>query len=179
MEENQQANCLFRSFCLRPNVRFETQREEEKIILLVRAHPVTQLHYIINSVVFLIFLVFLNLIPIPYLTFSQLIFINLMGIVFIFSYLWINFLKWFFNVGIVTNERVIDIDFSHLTYKEFTQAKIGKIEDVTSKINGYIDNIFNYGNIFVQTAGTDPNIEFMHVPKPNEVVKIINGLVSK
>ena len=45
-----------------------------------------------------------------------------------------SFLTWFFNVYIVTDERIIDIDFYNLTYKEVSDANLDKIEDVTYKM---------------------------------------------
>jgi hypothetical protein len=56
-------------------------------------------------------------------------------------------------------------------------AVINKIEDVTSKSGGFFSSVFDYGNVFVQTAGTEANVEFMNIPKPSEVVKIINSLL--
>ena len=88
-----------------------------------------------------------------------------------------NFLSWYFNVGIGTNHRVIDIDFHSLLYKEVTIALLEKVEDVTSKTSGFFSAIFNYGNVFLQTAGTEANIEFMNIPRPALIVKIVNQLV--
>ena len=79
----------------------------------------------------------------------------------------------------VTDERIIDIDFHSVLYKEVTIAMLKKIEDVTSKAGGFFSSLFDYGNVFVQTAGTEANIEFMNVPKPSQVAKIINQLLSK
>jgi hypothetical protein len=107
------------------------------------------------------------------------IFFNLFAIGIVFGYFWFNLVGWFFNVGIVTNQRIIDIDLHSILYKEVTMAIIKKIEDVTSKSGGFFSSVFNYGNVFVQTAGTEANIEFMNIPKPSEAAKIINSLLQK
>ena len=60
-----------------------------------------------------------------------------------------------------------------------TATTISKIEDVTSKVGGFFRSIFDYGNILVQTAGEEPNIEFLGVPHPSQIVKIINELMGK
>ena len=86
---------------------------------------------------------------------------------------------WYFNLGIITTERVIDVDFSTILYKERTTAYYDKIEDVTVKTGGFLASIVNYGNIFVQTAGTEANIEFMNIPEPGKVAEIINNYVEK
>jgi hypothetical protein len=74
---------------------------------------------------------------------------------------------------------VIDIDLHSILYKEVTMAVLGKIEDVTSKSGGFFSSIFNYGNVFVQTAGTEANVEFINIPRPSEVTKIINSLLPR
>ncbi len=164
------------SFCIRPSVKFESQANDEEVLLVLRAHPITQIPWIVNGIIFIVILIFLDFVFLGSLKVNQGFFINFLGIVFILSYLWFNFLGYFFNVGIVTDMRVIDIDFNAVIYKEFTDASLSKIEDITAKSGGYFASIFDYGNIFTQTAGTEVNIEFLKVPKPSQVVSIINSL---
>ena len=38
-------------------------------------------------------------------------------------------------------------------------------------------SLFNFGNVFVQTAGNELNIEFTNVPGSSDVVKIINSVI--
>lgn len=170
---------ILHSFCIKPGYRFETQHPTEQIILVLRAHPITQIPWIFNSFILSILLILINIVLPNFLTFSQIIFFNLLGLAVIFAYVLFNFLSWFFNVGIITNERIIDVDFHAVIYKEVTETQLGKVEDVTAKSAGFFSSIFNYGNIFVQTAGTEVNIEFPNVPRPAEVTKIINQLVPK
>lgn len=170
---------LFHSYCSYPDIHFETQHRSEIVILVLRAHPITQVSWFINSFIFFIFLIVLNFIPLSFFSLNQIIFINIFGISIILSYLWFNFLSWFFNVGIVTSERIIDIDFHMILYKEVTATRLDRVEDITSKSGGYLASFFDYGNIFVQTAGTEANIEFFNIPHPSRVVQIINGLLAK
>lgn len=166
------------SFCIRPDVRFDIQEKDEEVILVLRAHPITLLPWIINSIILFILLILVNIVFGSILSPAQFFLLNLTVIIFILSYLWFNFLAFFFNVGIVTNKRVIDIDFSTVIYREVTDANLDKIEDITSKSGGYFASLFDYGNVFIQTAGTDVNIEFLKIPKPAQVVGIINSFIS-
>lgn len=166
------------AFCIRPNISFDIQDTGEEVILFLRAHPITQLYWIVNGLILSILLIVLNFIFPTIFTPQQIFFINIAGIFFIGAYLWANFLTYFFNVGIVTNKRVIDIDFHAIIYKETTEADLGKIEDITAKSGGYFASLFNFGDVFIQTAGTEVNIEFLKIPRPSEVVNIINHLAS-
>jgi membrane protein YdbS with pleckstrin-like domain len=169
---------FLKPFIRNPKISGDFKEKEEEVVLLVRSHPITQISWIINGVfIFLILLAF-NYIFFPYISPPQQIFINFFTVIFIFSYWWFNFLSWYFNVGIITNKRIIDIDFYGLIYKEITSAKLEKIEDITVKAGGFLPSIFNFGNIFIQTAGTEINIEFINIPFPNKVRDLINNLTG-
>ncbi|MBI4008697.1 PH domain-containing protein [Candidatus Roizmanbacteria bacterium] len=178
MDKVKTSHSLLHAYCIKPAYRFETQQADEQIILMLRAHPITQLPWILNSFFLFVLLVFLNFLFPQFFSTSQIIFLNLFGGTVIFSYIWFNILSWFFNVGIITNERIIDVDFHGVIYKEVTETKLSKVEDVTTKSGGFIASLFNYGNVFIQTAGTELNIEFINIPKPSEATKIINDLIT-
>jgi len=162
----------------KPNIRFESQHDDEETIMALRSHPITQVFWVINAFIILLILFFVNMLLPMIFNVNQIIFINLFGLVFVFFYSWYNFLNWYFNVGIITNQRVIDVDYYYILYKEITVADLAKIQDITVKTGGFLGSLLNYGNIFIQTAGTDPNIEFINISKPNRVREIIDGLTK-
>lgn len=173
-----QSCLLLNSLNVRPAVRFGGQGPNEEVILLLRAHPVTQIFWVVNSIILLVLLGELNQIVPIFLNPQQILFLNVFSIAFILSYVWSNFLVWFFNVGIVTNERIVDIDFTNILYEDVAAAKLNKIDEVNGVTAGFFGSIFNYGNIFVKTFSDENNIEFLNVPMPNDVVLIINSLAK-
>jgi hypothetical protein len=89
------------------------------------------------------------------------------------------FMTWYFDVYIITNRRVIDIDFINLLTKKFSEAELSKIQDVTSEVSGVSQTVFNYGNVLIQTAAEINEIHFTKIPHPDRVVKIIQELTEK
>ncbi|KKP29278.1 MAG: hypothetical protein UR15_C0018G0004 [Parcubacteria group bacterium GW2011_GWA2_31_28] len=174
-----QSHHVLHSYCVYPETRFESQDNDEKVILTLRAHPFTQIHWIVKSFLLMIVFILINIFVASFLNLVQLIFLNFFGLVIVLSYVWFNFLNWFFNVGIVTTTQIIDIDFSSILYKEVSAARLNKVEDVTSKSGGYFESFFDYGDLFVQTAGAEKNVEFMNIPKPAEAIEVINTLLGK
>lgn len=170
---------FFHSFCVRPDVSFENQGADETVILMLRAHPITQLAWILNIVILFILLFVANLVFSASLGMTQVVLLNLFLVAFILSYGWLNILVYIFNVGILTTVKVVDIDFSAVIYKETTEARLDKVEDVTSKAAGYFASLFNFGDVFIQTAGTEANIEFQKVPRPADVVNFINEVTQQ
>ena len=99
--------------------------------------------------------------------------------VLIGSYFWFVFLNWYFNVGIISNKRIVDVDFNVVLYKEVTYTLLSHIEDVTSKSGGFFESVFDYGNLFIQTAGTEVNTEFINIPHPSAAAKIIDMVIQQ
>ena len=166
------------SFDIRPHVKFEMQRAHENIILLLRAHPITLVPWILNTIFFFIILVGLTFLFPLFLNSVQSFFLTVFFFVIILSYIFFNFLSWFFNVGIITNERVIDIDFTNVIYREITDTQLSRIEDMTTRSGGFLESFFDFGDLFIQTAGTEQNIEFDNIPTPSEAVEVINNLIN-
>lgn len=176
MDQVKQSSRFLDSLSFYPRIKLDVQHKDENIILLIREHPITQVPWIINTIGLGIILVLVNVLLPQFFTINQIIFINFFAIVLIFAYAWINFLRWYFEVGVVTNERIIDIDFKSVLYKEVSIAKLENIQEVSAKSAGYLGTLFNYGYIYVQTSGADIDIEFLNAPDPSYVVKFINKL---
>lgn len=179
MDELVTSHKLFHSFCIRPATRFDTQGDNEEVILVLRAHPVTLLPVFFNAFLLLAILIFVNFFFPTFLKPSQILFADLFFCAVIFAYCWHGFINWYFNVGIVSNQRVVDVDFSLILYKEVTYTLLAHIEDVTSKSGGFFESFFDYGNLFIQTAGTEVNTEFMNIPHPSAAAKIIDGVIQQ
>jgi hypothetical protein len=88
------------------------------------------------------------------------------------------FINWFFNVYIVTNERIVDVDFINILYKQVSSTRLNLIQDVTVKTGGVVRAFFDYGDVFVQTAGTEANFDFHAVPHPQQVAHEIEKLME-
>jgi hypothetical protein len=96
----------------------------------------------------------------------------------VYEFFFLNFLNWFYNISLVTNQRVIDFDFRVLFSKQVAATKIVQIEDVSLNEVGLIRSVFDYGDVKIQTAGTVEFFEFLAVPHPEKVVHIISDLIG-
>jgi len=170
---------LFSAFVPKPrNLRFETQEKKEKIVLLLRRHPITNVPWIL-LVILLAFAPFFikALVSLDFIPGNYQFILFLCWYLFTFAFAFEKFLTWFFNVSILTDERVIDIDFPTLLYRDITEAKIDRIQDVNIKTGGYVRSLFNFGDVLIQTAGAVPEICFEAVPDPQRVSQVINQLL--
>ena len=159
------------------NVEFANRKKNESVLFLLRRHLITNFPWVavfvlmIGAIFFALHFNILPYFPSPLQVVAVYAWLLLALIVF-----WSGFLSWYFNVNIVSNERVVDIDFYNLIYREVTDAEIEKIQDVTHKMGGILGIIFNYGDVYIQTAGTKPEIEFLKVPRPAAVANVLRKI---
>ena len=73
---------------------------------------------------------------------------------------------------------MIDIDFKSVFFHTSSEARLEKIEDVTSQQSGSFTNLLDIGTVHIQTAGTNAFIEFENVPKPREIQDILSDLLE-
>lgn len=154
----------------------EMQEQGETIELIIRSHVMTNLRW-----VFFAFIAAL----VPLVVYSDFgreqlyaqrlidvistpgqVFFTVMWYVVVASYSLQSSLLWFFNVLVVTNTRIVDLDVAWPSRRSITEADLRQVQDVSFSQVGFIANMFNYGDIHVQTAGIKQDIEILRVPDP-------------
>jgi hypothetical protein len=158
-------------------VKFADKDKDEEALVVLRRHPVTNAPWIILTIIMFFTLFFnfhfnwLGSLPV-----SLRLTVNYAWLVLTLLVAWSGLLSWYFNVSVISDKRIIDVDFHDLIYREVSDANLEKIEDVTHNMGGLFGIIFNFGDIYVQTAGAKPQIEFLKVPHPAQVASILRKL---
>ncbi len=175
---------LFPSYFDKPvGFTFAEQEDDEVIELLLRRHWITNVPWILISI-----LLFFT--PFIVISIDQSLALNIieqvptkvvlggliLWYVFTLAYILEQFLGWYFNIYIVTNQHLIDVDFHSLLSKEILEAGIENVESALSRIKGIFASLFNYGDVIVQTAAESQQITFDAVPFPDKVADRINDL---
>jgi len=174
---------FFSSFCEYPTgLSFQNQEAQEKIILLTRRHFITNISWLLLAFLlaalplfFPLLIRFLGLSLSP----SLLTLITLSYYLSLFGFVLVNFSLWYFNISLVTNKRVVDVDVHDILYRHIAETKLDLVEDVSYVQSGVLRSIFDYGDVLVQTAAETPNFEFDKANHPGRVVRIIADLIGK
>ncbi len=167
-------------------LHFETQDEDEEIILLLRAHVITNVPWIILVIALFLIPTIISvtnifdetLVPLG-LTSPSTRLLALGWYFLTFAIAFQNILSWYFNVYILTNKRVVDIDFQQLLYRKISSTDLSNVQDITYTKGGIPQTLFDYGNLHIQTAGTLPEFEFLAVPNPSRVQNEIEKAVEE
>ncbi len=79
---------------------------------------------------------------------------------------------------IVTNMRIINSVQTGFFNRQISELALDKIQDVSFKTKGALATFINFGDINVQTAGSDKLFMFEQIGKPQEVKDQIMELVA-
>ncbi|MBP7700848.1 PH domain-containing protein [Candidatus Woesebacteria bacterium] len=163
----------------KPNkLSIDIQAEDEQIILLLRQHLLTQLNWVFIALL-------LSLAPIlfsaanifDFLPMSYRIGGVLGWYLLVIGFSLESYLKWFYRVFVITDERIIDVDITSMIHKDISTTKLDKIEDISAVSSGFLSSIFDYGTVVIQTAGTEQVVEFEDVPHPAKVSTLLNEML--
>jgi uncharacterized membrane protein YdbT with pleckstrin-like domain len=160
--------------------KFIDQKDYEKIVYFLRRDTIV---FIQQALLF----VFLLAIPFGLYYFAQISFptllensivypllVILMSVYFltVWLVLFTSFIDYYLDFWIVTNDRIINVE-QHLFARTISELDLYKIQDVTGESTGFLQTIFNFGNVYVQTAGKVERFIFEQVPNPREVARKI------
>lgn len=171
-------------FAYPQGLTFNEQEENEQIILLLRAHIITNVPWILVTIGLLLFpIIFFPLLAaagvLPSLGIGLGFVVTIFWYLGTATYAFISFLYWYFNVYIVTNERIIDVDWYSIVYRKVNTCQISKIQDVSSTQVGALAGIFDFGDVDIQTAAEVDNFSFDNVPFPQLVQKKLQELMQQ
>ncbi len=174
------------AFCENPlGIRFRDQDPDETVKLFLRRHLITNIPWVVITVL----LLFVPLLIPPLLsTFairltavpqSIIVVLLLFYYIIVFGYGLVNFVTWFYNIGIVTDKKVLDADFSNVMYKNISVTSIQDLADVDYTQQGFLQTFFNFGDVFMQTEAIKQNFEFEKVPQPARITHILLDLIER
>jgi hypothetical protein len=172
------------------NFRFESQNEHEVVLLLMRQHWITNIWWILMTSMLFFVPAFWSEFPLLSSVSEVVKFdMTVLWYMALGFFAFQKFLLWFYNIYVVTDERVIDVDFFGIMYKNINVAQLIKIEDVNYSQGGIFASFFNYGDVVIQTASEQRSADvfggeasaftFSSVPNPDRVVRVISELIEQ
>lgn len=174
---------MFSQYTTRPQgVTFEHQEANEVILLFLRRHFITNLRWVIITILLLLtpllFPILASIIGSVFPVSSGYIIVAL-GFYYlaVIGYALLHAVVWFYNVGIITNIRAIDIDLVGITNRNVAVAILADIVDVEYSQKGFLASFFNYGDVHLQTEGIKTLFEYLSVPKPAKVSDLVTDLM--
>jgi membrane protein YdbS with pleckstrin-like domain len=77
------------------------------------------------------------------------------------------------DTWIITNHRVIDSEQHGFFNRTVAELTLSKIQDVGTRVEGPLATWLKFGNLDIQTAGTNPKFSFKQTPDPVKVKDLL------
>lgn len=150
-------------------------REGEQILKTYRHHPTPFARDLLKIIVgFFPFFLLLYLFgpSISTLTFviAHIVLVVLLILIIIYQ----TFVYWLDKL-IVTNYRIVHVDWRYLTVRNEYEAELSDIQDIATKEKGILATfrIFDYGEFRLKTASNDIIINFSDAPNPEGIRQFV------
>lgn len=153
------------------------QKSYEHIVYQLRRHPITFVPqiflFVLLSAIPVIIFIFLNnyfsdLFADP-IYFPLLVLSGSVYLLSILLFFYTEFIIFYLDIWIVTNDRIIDIEQHGLFSRSISELDLFRIQDVTSDTHGVIATIFKYGSVTIKTASNNVHIVFKNVKNPDKI----------
>lgn len=175
---------LFPAFFDHPQkIAFADQEQDEYIELFLRRHWVTNISWVLTATLGFILpivlltqgwvLEFLVVWKVPNGVLASMI---ILWYLFVLAYTISRFLHWYFNIYIITNKHLVDVDFDNLLSRHKTEVRLDDVQSVRSRLKGVLGPLFNFGDVSIETAADKLHLDFAEVPKPDFVTERIQDL---
>ena len=146
-------------------------KDDEKILRIVRNYWLVYLPQIILGFVLIAAALFLML---PLLHYGW------PGVILLFAavamglyYFFRTAIIWYWNVFIITNLRIVDVNQYSLFKRSVAEVTYEKIQDVTYSVDGFLQAVFNFGVVHLETAAKGTALELPDVHDPKDVNHLI------
>ncbi len=153
-------------------------REGEKILKIYHHHLTPFIFQLIKALFITIPFLLLVYVFQSVLS-SKALIISLIVIFFMFILfcVYLALIYWLDKI-IITNLRIVHIDWKYLTVKHESEVMIADIQDIQTKERGFWSHfkIFDYGSIKIDSPSSYVTIRFTQAPNPEEIRQFIYHL---
>jgi len=165
------------------NSYFKKIKEGEKIIKVIHRHwfDIVQQFLI---VAFLIVALIGGFFAFPFMLpdfnmagfYILLLFLETTFLLFVWIYSFLIWVDYYFDVWIITSERIVNIEQKGLFTRQISELKFSRVQDVTADVGGFFQTVLDYGDVHIQTAGEEARFLLRQVPDPYRLKSMIMEL---
>jgi hypothetical protein len=83
------------------------------------------------------------------------------------------------DIWVVTNRRIIDIDYRRLFDRDIAILRLDRVQDITTRVVGIIGTLLRFGAVRMQSAGSDKAFIIDQIANPEILRDAIVNVVGK
>lgn len=157
-------------------INFPGKRDSEQVLHVVHRHWLNLLsHFFILIVLFVVIFggisSFLLLFPEAADASGKkvLLFIQNSFFLFIWLYGFMLWIDYYFDVWIITSERLLNIEQRGLFVRHISEVQYSRIQDISTSVTGVLATLLNFGDLYIQTASENERVTFRQVGDPTHL----------
>src|SRR3989344_7704288 len=100
-------------------------------------------------------------------------------LILLWVFFFIEWTDYYLDVWVVTDKRIVAIEQKGFFHREITSFNYEQIQDITIETRGFIETLFKFGTLHVQTAGIGRDIIIKDAASPEIARLLILGLQQK
>jgi membrane protein YdbS with pleckstrin-like domain len=158
--------------------------EETKTPLIYHRHPINLLWpgvfsvlAIVMAILVAISLPLMGMISAPLYLLYLVLFVGL--IIFLtISTFFMNWAFWFFDVWIINEEKILDVELVRLFLYRRSELDLRQVQNIGCEVSGALANLFHFGDIIIQSAAEDGTIRLLSIYEPYKAAEKISALVK-
>ncbi|MFH0905597.1 MAG: hypothetical protein V1826_02645 [bacterium] len=94
-------------------------------------------------------------------------------LVFVTSFLMMQWIIWYLDVWFITRNQLMDIQLVSLFNRQISQVALNQVQDVRVDIKGLLASVLDYGDLTVESAGREGFFQLRSIPHPHDVARTI------
>ncbi|HEY4475837.1 MAG TPA: PH domain-containing protein [Candidatus Paceibacterota bacterium] len=152
-----------------------TLQPEEKIILICRRHWLVFIFAIFPAVFMMAVILAVPVLARVYATeifsgFQEYVFpASLLLLEVLWIVLFVVIADYYLDTWILTDQRLIFVELKGMFSRITSSVSLKNIQDVTTEVHGLLETLLSYGDVKVQSAGTEGAFIFKQIPAPYKV----------
>lgn len=91
---------------------------------------------------------------------------------------WQFWTTYYMDIWVVTNRRIIDIDYHRLFDRTVSEVRLSRVQDVTTRVRGIFGTFLKFGSVIVQTAGAEKEFVIDQIAHPDRLRNEISQLLK-
>lgn len=150
-------------------------QQGEQIMSTLRKHWILFFLEVAGLTVLFFIPFFISALPfsVPLLSPSSATFFGAVWMLVLFMRAFVVWTNYYFDIWIVTNMRLVDIEQKALFNRRSSTLELEHIEDITVHVDGFLESMIGYGTLSVQTAARMQEFLINDIQYPEDAKQII------
>jgi hypothetical protein len=125
------------------------------------------------------FLVRFSIVDVGSLTVGTRLALWSLWLLILWALFWQFWTTYYMDVWIVTNRRIIDIDYLRLFDRNISIIHLDRVQDITTHVQGILQTLLKFGSVRIQSAGADREFVIDQISHPEALRDTISRVVSE